>query len=104
MTQQDPQGFVLVDGLCYPLEAWLWALNWAVLEHLERRIPDGVSLRQAVAIIKAVKAAGAVMPVRRLALERMRGDGVEGMLPQAVLAGGGVVVGVIPVDKPSAPR
>lgn len=103
MSELAP-GFVLADGLCYPMEAWVWYLNLAVLEHLESRIPEGASLRQVVRALRSMKNLQTLQAVHRLTVRQLESAGVEGILPQAVEAAGGVMAGVIPLDKPEPPR
>ncbi len=106
MTEEVP-GYVLVNGLCYPMEDWIWHLNLAALDYLEARIPEGGDLRAVVRAVRSMKRQVVLIEVQRLTLRRLQDEGVEGMMPQAVRDAGGVIAGVIPViplDKPTPPR
>lgn len=103
MSELAP-GFVLADGLCYPIEEWIWYLNLAALEYLESRLPEGASLRQVAKVLRSMKNQQTLKAVQRLTVGQLEAAGVEGVLLEAVEAAGGVVAGVMPLDKPEPPR
>lgn len=104
MSEELAPGFVLASGVCYPMEEWIWHLNLAALDYLEERISEGASISQVVRVLRNMKNRQALSAVQRLTVKRLEAADVEGMLPMAVADAGGVIVAVIPLDKPEPPR
>lgn len=101
---EEAQGYVLVEGLCYPIEEWVWYLNLAVLELLETRIPEGSSFRKVFRVLRDSRTKWVLKQAMTKTVELLEASDVEGILPDVVKQLGGVIAGVIPLDKPDAPR
>ena len=98
----DPQAYILADGLLYPTPVWLGALSEAVLRLVERRIPEGASVRQVARVLRDVKDDRNLHLVHREACEILAAAGV-GVSPSS-LAGDFEVEAVFPVDNAVPPR
>lgn len=101
---RDPPGYMLVRGVCWPMEAWLMALSDAVLQHLESRIPEGGSLRAAMRAVRFERDAGHFPAVWRIAVELLEASEVKPLTPDEVAEVGAAIAGVIPLDEASTPR
>ena len=101
---QDPDGYVMVSGRCWPLMAWVETLNRAVLDFLEKQIPNNASMRQAMRVIRDARKQWHLPEVWRLTVQRLEDAGVESLTTDEVTERGGVIAGLIPLDKANAPR
>ena len=104
---QDPEGYVLVKlevPRCWPAMAWLRTLNRAVLEYFEETIPQGASIRGAMRVIRASRNQRNLPEMWRRTVAILERENVESLTPEQVTERGGVIAGVIPLDKATALR
>jgi hypothetical protein len=75
-----------------------------VLEYFEDTIPQGASLRRTMRVIRDSRTQGNLPEMWRRTVAILDREDVESLTPEQVVERGGVIAGVIPLDKATAPR
>lgn len=97
----EPNDYVFVGGKAYPAAVYHAALNEALLDRLERTLPEGATPRQAARAIQALKKPANYKAVMNDALARVAASGLDVPLAEAIRDAEGLPIAAFPeqLDK-----
>ena len=88
--------FMIVAGKVYTTDTYHAALNTAILNRLEKTLPEGATLRRACKALSSLKTPSAHSAVMRDMIALLDASGADVPLKTALELGGGLPIAGIP--------